>query len=133
MELFAEKTCHRCRRITPQEVGRSIKADLSESFGWWCNECNWWSDGGNWIPKDRLTDGQLCAVRTVNFTMGERCARCGARGGQLHHWMPKSYKNDESWPKDWLCKKCHDEWHNIVTPGLVKVPFGLQVVRSGNE
>jgi hypothetical protein len=43
---------------------------------------------------------------------------------QQHHVLPKgllapgakSFADD--WPLFWLCKECHDFWHNVVTPGL---------------
>jgi hypothetical protein len=44
------------------------------------------------------------------------CARCGARGTQLHHWAPKELFGDaEQWPQSYLCRIHHQEWHDKVT------------------
>lgn len=44
------------------------------------------------------------------------CARCKANGTQLHHWAPKAlFEDAETWPQDYLCKKCHDRWHLTLT------------------
>jgi hypothetical protein len=29
----------------------------------------------------------------------------------------------DQWPKDYLCKACHDQWHRMVTPKLVGKKF----------
>jgi len=49
-----------------------------------------------------------------------RCAVCGMRGAELHHWAPKYLfsSESESWPKDYLCKKHHDQWHLKLTPEI---------------
>jgi hypothetical protein len=64
----------------------------------------------------------LSVVRVVEVMGGQRCARCGRRGAEEHHWSPRAiFGKDEAetWPKDFLCKACHDEWHLKVTPQLV--------------
>lgn len=44
------------------------------------------------------------------------CARCGARGTQLHHWAPKElFEDAEEWPQSYLCRNHHQEWHDKVT------------------
>ena len=125
--MLRNRHCPRCDRDTRQEVSRRVSANLAEHFGWWCLECHWWTpskSGGNWIPKENLvTYGvDLSLVRVAEVIKGERCARCGRRGAELHHWAPRAMfekEEAESWPKDYLCKACHDEWHRKVTPQLV--------------
>jgi hypothetical protein len=48
------------------------------------------------------------------------CEVCGAPGVELHHWAPKELfpETYERWPKSYLCKKHHDEWHQAVTNPL---------------
>jgi hypothetical protein len=90
-------------------------------------ECHWWVEsklGGIWIPKETLVANgvDLSLVRVVEVLEAPRCARCGARGAEEHHWAPRAIFGKESaddWPKDFLCKACHDEWHRRVTPQLV--------------
>ena len=64
----------------------------------------------------------MSLVRVVERMVQPRCARCGSRGAEEHHWAPQAiFGKDEAnrWPKDFLCKPCHDEWHRLVTPELV--------------
>lgn len=43
------------------------------------------------------------------------CVRCAASTGtELHHWAPVGifgFDDAESWPKDYLCRECHTQWH----------------------
>jgi len=46
-----------------------------------------------------------------------RCIKCGNREAELHHWAPKEMfgaEEAELWPKDYLCVKCHLEWHETI-------------------
>ena len=124
---FANRQCQRCNRITRQEVSCRVSANAAEHYGWWCLECNWWTtakNGGNWIAKETLLAHglDLSALRVTERIEQPRCAKCGARGAEEHHWAPQAmFGKDEAnrWPKDFLCKACHDEWHLKVTPQLV--------------
>lgn len=50
------------------------------------------------------------------------CTRCGVSGTELHHWAPKElFEDAEDWPQDYLCKKCHERWHLILTIPLRKL------------
>lgn len=45
-----------------------------------------------------------------------KCARCGGRGTQLHHWAPKElFEDAEDWPQAYLCRIHHKEWHDKLT------------------
>ncbi|HMY88832.1 MAG TPA: hypothetical protein PLR40_15860 [Microthrixaceae bacterium] len=50
----------------------------------------------------------------------EQCARCGQIAYlDEHHWAPKHFFDDhDSWPTSRLCRSCHMEWHNVVTPNM---------------
>ena len=64
----------------------------------------------------------LSLVRVVEVLEAPRCAKCGARGAERHHWAPRAiFGQDaaETWPKDFLCLACHEEWHRLVTPQWV--------------
>ena len=119
--------CPRCAHDTRQEISCRLSASAAEHFGWWCLECHWWApskNSGIWIAKEQLVAGgvDLSIVRVVEVMGGQRCARCGRRGAEEHHWSPRAiFGKDEAetWPKDFLCKACHDEWHLKVTPQLV--------------
>ena len=125
--MIKTRHCHRCKKETPQEVSRRISASAADHFGWWCLECKWWTTskaGGIWIAKELLlTAGvDIDAVRVAEIADAHRCAKCGSRGAELHHWAPRAiFGPDEAdhWPKDYLCKACHAEWHAKVTPQLL--------------
>ena len=125
--MIQNRPCKRCARETRQEISSRVVANGVEHFGWWCLECRWWTEsklGGYWIPKDVLTANgvDLTVVRVAERLDEPRCAKCGARGAELHHWAPQAIFTTEEanrWPKDYLCKQCHDHWHRLVTPQLV--------------
>jgi hypothetical protein len=51
----------------------------------------------------------------------EPCARCGnVEYLEQHHWAPRHLFGDDcnNWPMSGLCRKCHAEWHRIVTPNM---------------
>ena len=41
------------------------------------------------------------------------CARCGVTDGvEWHHWAPQArFEDSELWPKAFLCRDCHADWH----------------------
>jgi len=48
------------------------------------------------------------------------CERCGSEeGSERHHWAPVHlFEDADDWPTGYLCRKCHLEWHSIVTPKM---------------
>ena len=124
--MIKTRHCKRCDRETRQEISKRIIASGAEFFGWWCLECKFWCNqlsGGVWIEKEKLKEYgiDLTLAPIVDNQCLPRCAKCGTRGAEVHHWMPQSISSDaDRWPMDYLCKFCHDEWHKIVTPSLVK-------------
>ena len=125
--MIQTRHCPRCARATRQEISCRLSASHAEHYGWWCLECRWWTpskNGGVWIRKELLLERgvDLSLVPVVERMEQPRCARCGMRGGEEHHWAPRAIFSQEEadrWPKDFLCKPCHDEWHLKVTPQLV--------------
>lgn len=43
-------------------------------------------------------------------------------GAEWHHWLPQAMADQvedfSQWPTAYLCKRCHDTWHELVTPYL---------------
>jgi len=72
--------------------------------------------------RSYLSQEEIDALPTKMPELSSRCAVCGERGADLHHWAPTGIfgAEAESWPKDYLCPRCHREWHERVTPQLVK-------------
>jgi hypothetical protein len=48
------------------------------------------------------------------------CEHCGEKNGvEFHHWAPRHLFDDaDAWPTAWLCVKCHQLWHRVVTPNM---------------
>ena len=128
---IANRHCPRCARVTRQEISCRMSASAAAHYGWWCLECKWWTkskNGGVWIAKDLLEayGVDLSTVPVVVDADAKRCARCGARGAEEHHWAPQGMFGPEEanrWPKDYLCPSCHGKWHRMVTPQLVAGNF----------
>jgi hypothetical protein len=127
MTAFSNHRCPYCRKPTDQSVWMKLCASGAEFFGWKCLECKRWTpakDGALWIAKTVLVSAGVDLSRLpVEQAESPRCVRCGTRGAEEHHWAPRAiFGRDiaDLWPKDYLCKDCHDEWHRVVTPSLVQ-------------
>lgn len=131
--LRKELKCDRCKKTTTAIFHMKIARNGAESFCWQCSVpgCGAISKNpanrGIWIPKEEvqrfLSPEEIEALPRIVESPSERCVVCGDRNTEYHHWAPRAmFPNGEAenWPKDWLCKKCHDRWHAIVTPQLVK-------------
>lgn len=125
--MIQDRPCPRCKATTTQEVHKCIIDSGAEFFGWRCQECQGWvpkKGGGTWISKEELTSfGLDLDGLPVIYDAGSRCAVCGIRNAELHHWLPVGLVGREEadkWPMDYLCKEHHDKWHRIVTPQLVQ-------------
>jgi hypothetical protein len=129
--MLKTRHCPRCNCDTRQEISCQVNANHAEYYGWWCLVCKGWTpsrSGGIWIKKELLEDTgvDLSTVRVVENKSAPRCAKCGTRGAELHHWAPQAMfgkAEADQWPKDYLCKACHDQWHRMVTPKLVGKKF----------
>jgi hypothetical protein len=121
---FKKAVCNKCNRETTLELIAYMMASGAFHYRWWCNECDWLAFGGNNISKEKLISAgvALDKLRVIPCADAPRCVKCGKRGAELHHWLPRAIdpNNCEYWPKDYLCKTCHDEWHLKVTPYLVR-------------
>lgn len=123
-----ERACERCKATTMHALTRNRTLNGAAQVGLRCEACDGWTKdrrGRLWIPVAELEAAGI-AVDELPIATGPgpdvRCQRCHARGAEQHHWAPRALFGDraDSWPKDWLCKPCHDEWHQIVTPQLVR-------------
>jgi hypothetical protein len=116
--------CSKCATETLFTLHRQVFINGSDHFLWIC-EC------GKKNPDDKvlfisrskveqhLSTNDIDEVPVLMPDLYCRCAVCGDRAVEMHHWMPRGISNDaDSWPKDYLCKKHHDLWHRLVTPNL---------------
>jgi hypothetical protein len=81
-------------------------------------------------PIRKPTDDELVTLPLCrdNFQPpSETCERCGTVDYlDCHHWAPRHLFGDDcnSWPISGLCRKCHTEWHRIVTPNMHRKDAG---------
>ena len=127
-----EKTgnCKNCRCDRKFILHNQLFVNGSSNFLWVCSVCNSRNPANDrqfYIPsslvRQHLNKEQIERLPVIMPELFNRCARCGSRTVELHHWSPKAiFGQDEAerWPKDYLCKDCHDQWHRMVTPQLVK-------------
>lgn len=129
MSFTKKGTCHNCKIQTEFILYLQLFANGSENFLWACSRCNQRNparDPQYYIPaekvRERLTEAEIVQLPKILPVMYDRCAVCGNRMTERHHWAPRAIFGDkecEQWPMDFLCKDCHDQWHRKVTPQLV--------------
>ncbi len=122
--------CRGCKATTESILYRQFNAGGHETFFWKCGRCEAVKvvDMTRCIPK-KLVESWLTSEEIVSLPYApnergpeNRCVKCGVREAELHHWAPRARFGNvecELWPKDYLCKSCHDRWHELVTPKLV--------------
>lgn len=124
--MNAQRDCPFCKRSVAARLAQFVAINKAIHVGWQCLTCNNHVPDRKsriWIPHDELLahaqDPELLPVAR-DLSVEVRCSRCGCRGAELHHWAPRHLFGDDAdkWPKDYLCKSCHDEWHDLVTPGV---------------
>ena len=117
-------TCTRCNQKTYAKLVRMIThAGVSNVF-WRCQVCKLNVKSAAWIKHQSLIDYGV-DIDTLEIDRDHRehgCVVCSQLGVENHHWSPRHLFGDEAerWPQDWLCKEHHDQWHNTVTPNMIK-------------
>lgn len=90
----------------------------------YCYDCERRSD---FYGKDELrtagVDADALEVVQDNRDPAMPCEVCGSVDGtELHHWAPQTHEHRfreySAWPTVELCRECHREWHDIVTPDI---------------
>ena len=117
--------CKNCNVKTRFILHRQIFANGSENFVWVCSRCNRRNPAGDKnffiaseLVRKHLSEQEIEALPFIMPDYSTRCVRCGNREAELHHWAPKcKFGKDEAelWPKDYLCRSCHDLWHKKIT------------------
>ena len=125
-ELEGEQTrpCHRCQCETTQTLHQNITANGTRQVGFVCLKCKSWvkHTKGIWISHKEIDDSFVRPDLLPIVSHGRPppfCARCYTPHAELHHWAPQSLFNDaDSWPTDYLCRSCHEHWHETATPSV---------------
>lgn len=111
---------HRARCSGSQTVaalGKVVCSNGAIQYKAFCLEC-----GGKGTDLPHSTVEGLDQARIPVISNHDRvpCERCGSvDGSEVHHWAPSHLFEDSfDWPTSHLCRKCHMEWHRIVTPHM---------------
>lgn len=109
------------------EYGKVIMASGEIHIRYRCRACHKnLNTNGEWVGKKMLIakniDIESLPVFDDYTENNPTCAVCGRRGTELHHFAPKELfpETFELWPKSYLCKEHHQEWHNKITVPLRK-------------
>lgn len=121
-------TCKYCDHETQAQLVVHVFANGSQNFTWECVSCGRKAPTGgpiyidSDIVRQHLTNEEIKSLPIIMPPLVDRCAHCGQRATEEHHWAPRAIFGPEAdrWPTDRLCKTCHDLWHQMVTPQLVK-------------
>lgn len=123
--------CKQCGKKTKLLLHIQLFVNGSENYLWVCDECKTRNPERSqqfYIPsglvKKHVTEEELKTLPVIPAQFYTRCARCGSRNTEVHHWAPKGLFGEaeaENWPQAYLCKDCHDQWHRMVTPALVQI------------
>jgi hypothetical protein len=88
-----------------------------------CNVCGQNFDG-KFVSQDKIDN--LDALPEVEAIPTLKCDyyQCD-NPAEVHHVMPRSIavkysEEPDYWPTIHLCRKHHERWHDIVTPGLLR-------------
>lgn len=121
--------CQKCQRVTTVKLRRQIMHSGGTQIFWHCISCNRSADS-KFISKQKACRILRPFGKTIEDLPiendyregGAECEVCGAFGAEYHHWLPQCFAeqvpNHSAWPASFLCKPCHDIWHELVTPYL---------------
>jgi len=88
----------------------------------WCFDCNRCASPKTiYISKALIPGWEVLPIVVDYLDQAPPCEVCGSLAGtELHHWAPRHIFGDraEQYPKSWLCKACHDEWHRTMAAHL---------------
>lgn len=122
--------CSHCKTETQFLLHMQLMHSGARHFMWVCSGCKRHPGAGPlYISAEKvvakLSVHQMDSLPVIMPGLSNRCAVCGRREAELHHWAPTGIFGKESgdWPKDYLCKEHHDLWHLKVTPQLVREEF----------
>ena len=115
---WPEYPCKRCGTVDHWDVRRCINGGGHITYLFVCAACE--TRTTRFVSKEAVLASGLEVDDIEPTQPRERCAVCGAEGAENHHWAPWALFGSEanSWPRSYLCPRCHKRWHDIVTPDI---------------
>lgn len=123
---MVKRYCERCSREVIVKLVRNITQNGDNQIYWYCiSGEHSTKKNGNFIKHQQVIDAGLnpdTLPVIENYSGMELCAVCQSPFTELHHFAPRHLFGDdcEKWPKAYLCKTHHNQWHNLVTPDMSK-------------
>lgn len=122
--------CENCHNRGSVRLRRMITASGVTVMMWRCLACDSYAQKykpyvqialvRGWISSGILKVSSVEDIPLYEDRHGTHlCEVCGAGYAALHHWMPQVFRgvveNLGDWPTSYLCKDCHNLWHEVVT------------------
>lgn len=114
------KTCVKCNS-EEVKIGFAKKVNGDIAYPYYCESCGFVEK--QYVSKT-IAMSLNYELKEVYFNSYFRqknyCAVCGSSDVELHHFAPTHLFGSESdkWPKAYLCRKHHKQWHDLVTPNM---------------
>jgi len=108
----AEGVCKNCGKTQVRPVKQRVRNGIFQVY-LECQVCG--EKCSEWLKQKQYDMDSL----TERAPKGEYplCSHCGAVGAELHHYAPQALFEDANhWSVGYLCKRCHKEWHEVMTP-----------------
>lgn len=108
--------CIHCNGENVKRMRNIISNGDSQVFDW-CIDCDKNARGAAiYLKHGDIGDPEQYPIKENYYASAPRCVRCGSRGAEYHHWAPKAVFGNAAdlWPGDYLCQRCHDNWHDSV-------------------
>lgn len=117
--------CKRCKKQTVHNLKRTIQGNNVSLVYLLCERCS--------IKRTPVThevvneefnlEIEQIPVNKNNINLKCEVSGCENLGVELHHWAPRNIFNKEAWrwPKSFLCREHHIEWHNNLKSSVPEI------------
>lgn len=120
--------CRKCKQNKNVKLRRQYASNGATQIFWYCTSCDvkaeskFVSKAQALVIMSRYELGVADIPLIEDYRSRFTCEVCGESGAEYHHWLPQCFaeqvKDHSAWPASYLCKSCHDIWHELVTPYL---------------
>ena len=116
------------------DLARSQASNGAWHIFYWCDDCKSnvsreMGFRGTWIAKDdpKIAHIPFESIRIQGLERVWRLCSGPCRRVthcELHHWAPREKFGDaaDDWPMTWLCRPCHELWHEKMGRVLRRPP-----------
>lgn len=122
--ITAVRHCEKCGLDEPVELVRTLASNGASLVYWECQQHHGNIRPAAWIAHKKLLDKNIDIEDlpiVENYENDHECVVCHKKGCELHHFAPRyifGAEEAEKWPKEYLCRDHHSQWHDLVTPNM---------------